>query len=150
MSSLEEIRNARLKKLKLLRDRGINPYPIYSKQDFSLEKIIKDFSKLSKRKKPLSLVGRIMSLRPQGGLIFCSFNDGTAVFQALLKKGELENELFSLFKEAIDIGDLIEFKGTLLLTNRKDKPKKAAVDKIVDKMSEDEKAKLIALLEGGE
>ena len=121
MSSLDEIRQNRLKKLKLLRDRGINPYPIHSKQDFSLEKVIKDFSRLSKRKKPLSLVGRIMSLRPQGGLIFCNFNDGTAVFQALLKKGELENELFSLFKETIDIGDFIEFKGTLFLTKRKEK-----------------------------
>lgn len=32
---------------------------------------------------------------------------------------------------------------------RKARPKKAAVDKIVDKMTEDEKAKLIALLEAG-
>lgn len=31
---------------------------------------------------------------------------------------------------------------------RKNKPKKAAVDKIVDKMTAEEKAKLIALLEG--
>ena len=33
-------------------------------------------------------------------------------------------------------------------TTRKAKPKKAAVDKIIDKMSEEERAKLIALLEG--
>ena len=32
---------------------------------------------------------------------------------------------------------------------RKTKPKKAAVDKLVDKMTEDERTKLIALLEGG-
>ena len=32
---------------------------------------------------------------------------------------------------------------------KKAKPKKAAVDKLVDKMTEDERAKLIALLEGG-
>jgi len=31
---------------------------------------------------------------------------------------------------------------------RKARPKKAAVDKLVDKMTEDERAKLIALLEG--
>ncbi len=31
---------------------------------------------------------------------------------------------------------------------KKTKPKKAAVDKLVDKMTADEKAKLIALLEG--
>lgn len=33
---------------------------------------------------------------------------------------------------------------------RKSRPKKAAVNKIVDKMSEEEKAKLLALLEGQE
>ena len=33
MSSIDEIREARIKKLKLLKDKGMNPYPAESKRD---------------------------------------------------------------------------------------------------------------------
>ncbi|MCH8126393.1 lysine--tRNA ligase, partial [candidate division KSB1 bacterium] len=61
------------------------------------------------------------SLRGQGAIIFLNFSDGTATFQALLKKGEVEKEHFTLFNETIDIGDFIEFKGSLFLTKRKER-----------------------------
>lgn len=121
MSSLDEIRQNRLKKIEILKERGITPYPISSKQDFSLEEVIASYSKFSKRKKPLHLVGRIITLRPQGGLIFFNFSDGTATFQGLLKKKEIKDDLFALFKETIDIGDFIELKGSLFLTKRREK-----------------------------
>ena len=69
MSSIEEIRKVRLEKLEALRKNGIDPYPIDSNQEFTLEEVFNNFSKLSKRKKSISVVGRVMSLRPQGGQI---------------------------------------------------------------------------------
>jgi len=121
MASLEEIRNERLRKLSILKTMGVTPYPIVSNSDATLSEAVAQFTKLSKRKKPISLVGRVMSLRGQGALVFFDLNDGTGLFQGLLKKGDIEDAVFELFKDAIDIGDFIEVSGKLFVTKRKEK-----------------------------
>jgi lysyl-tRNA synthetase class 2 len=121
MASLEEIRAERIKKLNDLKEEGINPYPVYSTRDFTVEETLENFSKLSKRKKPVSLVGRITALRGQGALIFFDFNDGTDTMQGLLKKDEVKDETRTLFLETVDIGDFVEIKGSLFITKRKEK-----------------------------
>ena len=121
MASLEEIRNERLRKLSILKTMGVTPYPIVSNSDVTLLEAVAQFTKLSKRKKPISLVGRVMSLRGQGALVFFDLNDGTGLFQGLLKKGDIEDAVFELFKDAIDIGDFIEVSGKLFVTKRKEK-----------------------------
>src|ERR1035437_1014534 len=123
MASIDEIRNTRIEKLKKLQNAGVNPYPINSNQDIELVFAVKNFSKLSKQKtKKYSLVGRVMSLRPQGAIIFFHFSDGTDKLQALLKKGEkISDESFDLFADTVDVGDFVEVSGTLFLTKRKEK-----------------------------
>jgi len=123
MASLEEIRNTRIEKLKKLEEAGIDAYPATAQKDFDLAFVIKNFPKLSKsKKKEYSLVGRVMSLRPQGGLIFFHFSDGTEKFQGLLKRGEgISDESFDLFHQTVDIGDFVEVKGSLFLTKRNEK-----------------------------
>ena len=121
MASLEEIREERLKKLNLLKEKGINPYPISSVCDFSIEDAVANFQKLSKRKKPIHLVGRVMALRGQGALIFFDINDGAGALQGLLKKDEIKEDARKLFVDTVDIGDFIEVKGSLFTTKRKEK-----------------------------
>jgi len=121
MASLEEIRNERIKKLNNLKDSNITPYPIVSARDFSVADIIDSFSKLSKRKKPIHVVGRVMALRGQGALIFFDINDGTGLLQGLLKKDEIKEEARNLFVDNVDIGDFIQIKGSLFVTKRKEK-----------------------------
>ena len=126
---LEEIREARIGKLKKLKEAGMEPYPISNKRDFSLAEVLADFPKLSKRKTSLNLVGRLMAIREHGGSLFCDFQDGstslttggTGKLQAYLKKNLLGDRLFSLFKEAVDVGDFLEFQGKLFLTKKKEK-----------------------------
>ena len=126
---LEEIREARIGKLKKLKEAGMEPYPISNKRDFSLAEVLADFPKLSKRKISLNLVGRLMAIREHGGSLFCDFQDGstslttggTGKLQAYLKKNLLGDRLFSLFKEAVDVGDFLEFQGKLFLTKKKEK-----------------------------
>ena len=110
MSSLEELKSERLVKLKKLRDNGVNPYPIVSNRQYELSEIIKKFATLRK-KKNLTIAGRIMALRSQGGLAFCDLNDGTATFQGLIKKDEIGDNAFNLFTEAVDLGDFVELTG---------------------------------------
>jgi lysyl-tRNA synthetase class 2 len=120
MSSLDELKQNRLAKLQKLRDKGINPYPIVSERDFALAEVIKKFSSLQK-KKSLTIAGRVMAVRVQGGLVFCDLNDGTSGFQGLLKKDEVGEETFNLFTETIDVGDFIELTGSLFVSKRGEK-----------------------------
>ena len=122
MASLEEIRKARLGKLNLLIEKGIDPYPATAHQDLTCLLATDSFDELVKVGESKHMVGRILSLRAQGKIIFLDFNDGTGRFQALLKKGEpLSEESFELFEQAFDIGDFIEVKGTFFLTKKNEK-----------------------------
>src|SRR3989344_6070111 len=120
MASLEEIRAARLEKLNSLIGKGINPYPISTKRTHRNKEVVEKFEEL--QEKSVTLVGRILSLRAQGKIIFFTFDDGTSLFQALLKKGEpLADEQFELLEGFFDIGDFVEVKGTLFLTKQNEK-----------------------------
>ena len=121
MASLEELRKVRLHKLELLKKAGINPYPSSVPRDMSIADAVKDFSRVSKEGKPVSLAGRVMALRPQGGITFLNLTDGTATFQALLKDGDTSAEVLKLFSETVDIGDFISVSGMLFETKRGEK-----------------------------
>lgn len=131
--SLEDIRSERIKKLEILKEKGIEPYPVSASRDFSIAEAIKDFSKLSKKKKPSFLAGRIMAIREHGGSIFFDINDGSGQMQAYIKKDEIDEEQFNLFKETADIGDFIELKGLFFITKKKEKTLKVAEWKILAK-----------------
>lgn len=126
MSSIDEIRDARIKKLKLLEDKGANPYPALSHRELSLKEASDQFEKLEKGKESKWLAGRIMSLRGQGAIAFVTLNDGTGPFQGLFKKDALGDEKFKLFGDTADIGDFIEIHGNFFLTKRGEKTIEAA------------------------
>lgn len=121
MSSIDEIRDARIKKLELLRKRGVNPYPAESKREISLKDAVENFENLEKNKEEKWISGRIMSIRGQGAIVFITLNDGTATFQGLLKKDVLGEEKLTFFSEVVDIGDFIEIQGTFFTTKRGEK-----------------------------
>ena len=70
MSAFEEIRNDRLKKLELLKEKGVNPFPASVKKSLDIAEILRDFEKLLEKNKSLNVVGRIMAVRAHGGSIF--------------------------------------------------------------------------------
>lgn len=122
MASLEEIRQARLAKLKLLTDKGINPYPVSAHPDHDLKEVSERFEDLAAAGDPVTLAGRILSIRGQGKIVFFTFNDGSASFQALLKHGEpTPADVFELFQNAFDNGDFVEVKGTLFVSKQGEK-----------------------------
>ncbi|MDP3958101.1 MAG: lysine--tRNA ligase [bacterium] len=121
MASLHEIREERLRKLALLKAKGMDAFPLSARPDATLAAAAKEFAKLSKKKGGIALAGRVMALRGQGAILFFDLYDGTGKFQGLVKKDELPEEAMSLFADTVDIGDFIEVRGTLFLTKRKEK-----------------------------
>lgn len=120
MSNFDEIREVRLAKLQLLKEKGIDPYPADSHSTHTLSTLKENFSELESAKTAVTVGGRVMSFRSQGGLIFFDLFDGTGKFQSLLKKNEdgSNEEIFTLFNDTVDIGDFVEVTGTLFLTKR--------------------------------
>jgi lysyl-tRNA synthetase, class II len=121
MSSFDEIRDIRIKKLESLKKKGIEAYPSESKRELTLSEAISSFSSLEKNNEIKWVSGRVRSIRGQGAIIFITLNDGTADFQALLKKDSLSDQKFNLFSEVIDIGDFIEIQGNFFTTKRGEK-----------------------------
>ncbi len=121
MSSIDDIRRFRIEKLEALRERGIDPYPIESKRDATIQDVLSSWAKFSRKKGVTTLAGRVLAIRGQGGIIFFDIFDGTGKIQILLKKGEVEEEALSLFEEGVDIGDFVEASGTFFTTKREEK-----------------------------
>lgn len=134
MSTIDEIRRLRLEKIEKLKSAGMEVYPVTSKQDYTLAETVEKFATLSKNDKPVSLVGRVMSLRPQGAIVFFTFDDGTGRFQGFMKKGEgIDDKPFDLFVETIDVGDFVEVRGKLFETQRGEKTLNISDWKILSK-----------------
>ena len=121
MSSIDEIRDIRIKKLELLKEKGINPYPADSKRELYLNEVIENFEKLEASKESKWIAGRVMSIRGQGAIVFITLFDGTANFQGLLKLDVLGEEKLNLWGEVADIGDFVEIYGTFFTTKRGEK-----------------------------
>jgi len=133
MANIEELRETRIKKLNLLKGAGMDPYPARITRDMSLSELRAEFESLESDKKPLTIAGRIMAIRGQGAILFIVLDDGTDRFQSVFKKDTIDEKLFALFTDAIDIGDFISVTGELFTTDRGEKSVLATSWSIVTK-----------------
>lgn len=118
MASGDEMRDDRLKKLELLRLAGMDAYPAHTDKNADISEFLANFAVRSENGSSVTLAGRIMSKRGQGGIIFIDIFDGTGKTQAVLQKGEMDDALFELFASTVDSGDFLELTGTAYVTNR--------------------------------
>ncbi len=118
MASVDELKNVRLKKLEALRAAGMNPYPSSVPRDTDLATVRGKFVEFSAHQKPISLAGRVVAIRGQGAILFVVLQEGADKFQAVFKRDDMDEKLFSLFTETADMGDFISVTGTLFTTER--------------------------------
>src|SRR3990167_11358067 len=139
---LEDMMAPRRKRLQSLIDHKIDPYPSTTEQTHTIAEALKDFDALvevatasttptpgaptggaanatttnSKPGTPITLVGRIRSLRDMGKVVFCHIDDGTGRIQILLKSDEVGQDQLKFFLSHFDGGDFIEASGVLFTT----------------------------------
>ena len=121
MASTEELRSERLKKKAILEDKGINPYPATTNRTHPIDIFVDRFSLLEGGKEEVTLAGRIMSKRGQGGLAFADIFDGTGTMQLFLKSDEMDSAAYELWNETTDVGDFVEATGIAYTTKRGEK-----------------------------
>ncbi|MAG47236.1 lysine--tRNA ligase [archaeon] len=108
----------RIDKLKLLREKKINPYAYRYDTKNSTNEILEKFKKLKKEQKTSSKVkiaGRITNIRKMGKTIFGHVQDFTGKIQIYSKEDTLKKEQYNLFKK-LDLGDIIGIEGTIFST----------------------------------
>jgi lysyl-tRNA synthetase, class II len=127
----EDIRAERLKKLQKLKDAGMDPYPAVTDRTFCNEDFLKSFDSLGERE--VTIAGRVMALRGQGGIMFADLFEGKAKAQAVLQKGETDEQLLALFQETVDVGDFIAVTGKAYTTKRGEKSLLASGWKMLSK-----------------
>lgn len=128
---IDSLRDERLKKLNNLKAAGIDPYPAKSKRTHTIAEAIKGFGALSKSKKKVFIVGRIRSIRGQGGISFMDLKDESGAIQVVIKKDLFKN--LDFWRDNLDIGDFIEVSGALFKTKRGEKSVGLKTIKILSK-----------------
>ncbi|OHA58680.1 MAG: lysine--tRNA ligase [Candidatus Vogelbacteria bacterium RIFOXYD1_FULL_44_32] len=133
MASLDEIKSERLEKLGKLKETGIDPYPGATLRTADLKTIFANFDDRLAAGEAVTVAGRVMAIRGQGAIVFINIFDGTATIQGLLKQDEMEEAVFNLFTDTVDIGDFVELSGLLFVTNRGEKTVKVKTWKMLTK-----------------
>ena len=112
---------ARREKLERLRELGIDPYPPRYRRTHTASEAVSWFLQhegdpsAEGRTAPVSVAGRIVSLRSMGRAAFLDLRDGTGKLQAHLRR-DLIGDAFQVSR-ALDLGDFIGVTGPLFRTN---------------------------------
>lgn len=103
-------------KLERLRAAGIDPYSRGFRPSHTTE-AAKALLGDAERTEPLSLAGRLMVKRLQGGLVFAHLQDGSGRIQLMATRNVLGEDELARFAD-LDVGDLIGVTGPVFRTKR--------------------------------
>ncbi len=114
-----ELERQRVEKLKLLREAGMEPYPARVHRTHTNAEAKRRFEEAeAKGEQPpeVFVTGRLVGIRILGKVAFAHIEDGTGKIQLFLRKNDLGEPLYTLFKKAFDLGDFVEAGGPLVRT----------------------------------
>lgn len=118
MATLKDFRDERLRKLKELKNIGLNPYPAESHRTHNAADIKNQFGSLEGR--TVTVAGRILGIRKFGKLAFIVVRDYSGQIQLFLQSNIIEehkigNDLIGLSElPLLDSGDFVEATGKVI------------------------------------
>ena len=118
MATLKDFRDERLRKLKNLRDLGINPYPAETHRTHNTSEILAQFDSLQGQ--TVTVVGRIIGIRKFGKLAFIVIRDFSGQVQLFLRSDivanlDVSNNQIGIAElPLLDTGDFVEATGKVI------------------------------------
>jgi lysyl-tRNA synthetase class 2 len=106
--SLNDQMQRRHEERRHLMESGVNPYPCTFDVTAYAANVLATFRE--EEQLPVSVAGRIMTIRKMGKASFFHIQDATGRIQIYLKKDEVGEKAYSTFK-LLDIGDIVGVKG---------------------------------------
>jgi len=117
MEEKDEHREQRIRKLAILREAGIDPYPARVKKTHTAREAIEAFeSKAEGEEIRVTVAGRIVALRVMGKSTFSHIADGSGRIQVYLRLDTLGEEKYKLLRRTLDLGDFIGVTGRMFRT----------------------------------
>lgn len=118
--SLSEQQQLRREKLQQLIELGINPFPYAFDISHSSQQIIADTSLErtgDQTESPIvSLAGRLMTRRVMGKAAFFNLQDGEGTIQIYIRRDDVGEQMYEVFKRLIDHGDFVGIRGFVFRT----------------------------------
>lgn len=133
MSSEADLRAERIKKLEALQAAGFEGYPATTDAHISGKDFHRDFEALTAAGKQVTIVGRAMAKRGQGGIMFADLFDGSQKVQAVFQADSMPEKVFALFADTVDMGDFLQVTGTPFITKRGEQSVQASDWKMLSK-----------------
>lgn len=126
-------RDERLNRLEEIKKLGIDPYPANTERSHTIHQVTENFDKISSMNDQVFICGRLRSFRAHGNLTFCTLQDGTGTIQIALSKKDIGVDKYKNFAKLIDVGDFMQFNGTLFTTHKGEKSLMAIDWKLLSK-----------------
>ncbi len=115
---LTELEKIRVEKILKMREQGIEPYPTIPEVTHSIAEARVLFEAAESNglteTEPVTIAGRLRSIRNMGKLAFALVEDSSEKVQFFLRENELGPEAMKNFKEFFDLGDFIEARGVMM------------------------------------
>lgn len=115
LSDQEQQRRLKLARLKAA---DIDPYPARTTRTHTTAEAIAALETMPADAEPLSvsIVGRLVGIRVMGKSSFAHIEDGSGRLQLYLRRDELGEDVYALFRQTLDLGDFVEAAGELFYT----------------------------------
>lgn len=111
MTTLSDYRDERLRKLKEIRERGIDPYPAKSRRNTKISTVLNHFEERDGQE--VCVAGRIVAIRSFGKIAFVKIRDYFGEIQIFMQRTETvpEGEFGIRDLKLLDTGDFVEATG---------------------------------------
>ncbi len=99
--------------LRLLRERGVDPYPRTFDRTHLSSQLVDLFEELEGEE--VTVAGRLMAVRGHGKAGFADLHDSDGRVQVYVRKDEVGDDAFELWK-LVDVGDIVGVRGEVMKT----------------------------------
>lgn len=111
-----EIIENRYKKADHLRDENIDPFPTKWNPTHTSDQVREKSDALIESKETIRVAGRIMTVRHMGKASFFHIKDNGGRIQVYLKKDQVPEDEYRIFREFADMGDIVGVEGYAFIT----------------------------------
>jgi lysyl-tRNA synthetase, class II len=115
-NALSEIISSRYKEIKSLREQNVDVFPHRVEVSHDAQKALS-----SEPESKVSCAGRIVQLRLMGKASFAHLQDASGKIQLYVKKENVGDEAYDMFKKHVHIGDFIKAEGEIFITKTQEK-----------------------------
>ncbi len=104
-------------KLARLREAGIDPYPARARRTHTASQAIDALAAVEGSEGVVvTVAGRLVSVRVMGKSSFAHIEDGSGRIQLYVQRDSVGEELYTHFKQNLDLGDFVEATGSVFRT----------------------------------